>query len=656
CRNLDPDDSNFVNQNVWVWTLPTPSRATCQVCQFIYDTVISIQPDLVSDPKISANVRLYPGQNRFYFNFFGLFCLQIYTKLGMFISFASRTRIDSCSQTNREPPVSNANSSIEFARRCLEDCQLNHPVCSQRSSRFQPSRLIYCPGTTEQLQLVETGRMADTAVPAEYVALSYCWGSDGFFKTTRATTDNLKQGFGLSLLPKTLQDAVKVTQQLGNEYIWIDALCIIQDDAADWEKESGKMAEVYGNARVTIAALSAASVTEGFLHLERNSELITRTWSDECGSTKLLAAKEGVRTGLHASSLDRDNPWPEVGSLDHYFDPVQTRGWCFQEEVLSRRFIAYSRKEVQWSCRTAMGCQCGPLDSKGNNNLRPRPQTLSLYSNPFGFWAEMISSYSHRDLSFGKDKLPAISGLAREVQRVTSAKYLAGIWLHDLTMSLSWLVPRVSQIKPYPSIYRAPSFSWASIDSPVSMDAQEYLRGLVSLVSWHVDPKGQDPLGEVKQARLTVRGFVHEAILMDSTDTVDGFEFNIRIVNRTTMVRNETDLVRFQIESPAGHEQWSARRAKEWEESEDDGEWGPDVTVWALCLGVDDEFEALEFLVLGQCPTDRTKLERIGFARLNSNDPQPDSDSDDSEAPPFDWKEYHDEITHERHRRTITLV
>jgi hypothetical protein len=484
---------------------------------------------------------------------------------------------------------------------------------------------------------VELDAVNDNMFPAEYVALSYCWGASPSFKTTRKNIDQLKQGFKLSDIPKTLQDAVKVARQLGAGYIWIDAICIIQNDAADWEKESGMMDDVYNNAYVTIAALSAASVADGFLHLRRDPLQITRSWSDEHGATTVLVAQEKIRTGLHASTL-RNNWEPTLGTQEGDFDPVQSRGWCFQEEILSRRFVASSRQEMQWSCRATSCCQCGLLDHDGNTGALC--QAPSIQNDPFGFWAEMLQFYTQRSLTFPKDRLPAISGLARAVQRSTSADYVAGIWLQDLKRNLNWM-PQ-DDIMPCPSTYRAPSFSWASIDSPIFMGrAADPHPDIFSVVSWDVEPKLQDPLGEIKYASLTVDGFVHTATITHQPECFDGFEFRVRIASEGAILDNDTHLAKFETKGPGpdGPAKWSVRRSNK-DVKHSEGEWGPGVTVLALCLAVSENMA--EFLVLGQCPDDATKLERIGSARFT--------------AVTASYGDFASNVTRDCYRQTITLV
>ncbi|KAH6844684.1 heterokaryon incompatibility protein-domain-containing protein [Chaetomium sp. MPI-CAGE-AT-0009] len=626
CRNLDPNDPEFGDLYMWSSSPAGVAPSSCRFCQFIYDAATAMVPSFASETQIHASVESAPSQNRIDFKFGGRLAVQVYIR-------------STVGQDRHSQPlvgiIGEENGSFAFVAEQLQNCKRNHAMCSQRSPTFQPTRLIRCDHNTRDLRLVELDPGAGNSSPVEYAALSYCWGVAASFKTTRKNIDQLKQGFKVSELPKSLQDAIEVSRQLGIEHIWIDAICIVQGDAADWERESGMMADVYTNAYVTIAALSAASVADGFLHLRRNPVKISRSWSDEHGATTALVAQEKIRTGLHASTL-RNNWGPTLGTQEGDFNPVQTRGWCFQEEILSTRYLAFSRQEMQWSCRATSTCQCGSLGHDGNAGaLRQAP---SIQDDPFGFWAEMLPFYTQRSLSFPTDRLPAISGLARAIQRSTSADYVAGIWLQDLKRSLNWK-PQ-DDIGPCPSTYRAPSFSWASIDGGIFMyTAADSLPDIVSVVSWDVETKGQDPLGEIKHASLTVNGFVHTATITHRPESFSGFEFHVKIASEGAVLDDDTHLVKFRTKSPTDHGGWSVRRSSE-PVTHVEGEWGPGVAVLSLCVAVNEK--AAEFLILGQCPTDATKLERIGSARFT--------------AVTASYEDFANEVTRDCYRQTITLV
>lgn len=129
----------------------------------------------------------------------------------------------------------------------------------------------------------EPGRMG------QYVSLSYCWGKSLAYTTTTKNLELHKENNGIQYddLPKTLQDAVFLVRHLGLQYLWADCLCIVQDNKADWEHEAGRMADVYTNAYLTLAATRASSCGEGFLQDRKNEDRVIVRFSDSEGSFEL---------------------------------------------------------------------------------------------------------------------------------------------------------------------------------------------------------------------------------------------------------------------------------------------------------------------------------------------------------------------------------
>ena len=144
----------------------------------------------------------------------------------------------------------------------MSECQNRHgkrrPVFDQGPSRLLRIRKL---ADGYNLMLLDN---ADTHL-MDYVALSYCWGGDQPYMTPKASYDSTGTIIPYGKLPQTLQDAIKVTTELGYSCIWVDSLCIIQDCPMDKSREIAKMPSIYNNAIVTIAAATAASTLEGFL-------------------------------------------------------------------------------------------------------------------------------------------------------------------------------------------------------------------------------------------------------------------------------------------------------------------------------------------------------------------------------------------------------
>lgn len=196
---------------------------------------------------------------------------------------------------------------------------------------------------------------------------------------------------------------------LGIQYIWVDALCIIQDDGQDWEKESRKMATVYSEARVTIIAASSTSCHSGFLDVDLRG-IVLDTPLQTSGSSARMVGRLTSNSGFHKDEFTPPNSLVQ--------DPIDNRGWTLQEQVLSTRYIRFTQTDVQWECRSEITCLCAQ---------RPRSPTW-LRAGPKQ-WNDIPGNFNHRKFTLASEKLRALSGLAKASQRATLGDvYLAGMW------------------------------------------------------------------------------------------------------------------------------------------------------------------------------------------------------------------------------------
>ncbi|TID00063.1 hypothetical protein CH35J_006288 [Colletotrichum higginsianum] len=223
-------------------------------------------------------------------------------------------------------------------------------------------------------------------------------------------------GVQVSAFPQTVQDAIEVTRRLNLRYLWVDAVCIIQDSQSDWEAESARMASVYQNAHLTIAAATSHSASEGFLrqrHIAADQRQPLRIdWRTDQGQPSILAARivPGIET--HTLSMDGDRK-PAF--------PLNVRGWTLQEELLSRRTVTYTQNELWWTCQSQRDCECHAFDNVTHDGPKSllSPVLMTSPGAAFSQWRDIISEFSVRQLSFGLDKLPALSGIASVVQGKT---------------------------------------------------------------------------------------------------------------------------------------------------------------------------------------------------------------------------------------------
>jgi hypothetical protein len=370
-------------------------------------------------------------------------------------------------------PLSKA--CFNLIRGWMSRCLFNHQdICSRPPAAF-PSRLLDV-GPPTSLDSVLCLRVMDSAEAGPWVALSHCWGTrSDYFKTTTANFQDRQSKIAFDSLPATFQDAVVVTRKLGFQYIWIDSLCILQDDYEDWVHEASRMHEYYRDSTLTIAADCAAGDEEGFLYQERpDVSVVTRfplrgkASSTECESSSLPENK-----------LDFMFMRKSRQKLTNEKQPLHTRAWTLQEHILSPRTVHYTSHELRWTCQTLVSSESHrSSDSrdmkhhflvptqKNYQSSAPWSMNGSILSwedndSSYLHWYGILEDYIHRKLTLASDKLPAISGLAREVYLQTHSKYKAGIWMEDIHRGLLWAFYARGQL---PEAYRAPSWSWASLD------------------------------------------------------------------------------------------------------------------------------------------------------------------------------------------------
>lgn len=155
-------------------------------------------------------------------------------------------------------------SSLAQAKTWLEECIQTHPICQSQLPHVLPRRLLAVSHRPDgiHLRLTRSDELQDPTM-LKWVCLSYCWGGSFTSKLTRSTTTSLELGIMADQLPKTIQDAASVVLALGLEFLWVDALCILQDSAEDWLHEAKSMGDIYRGSFLTLAALGAADSSGG---------------------------------------------------------------------------------------------------------------------------------------------------------------------------------------------------------------------------------------------------------------------------------------------------------------------------------------------------------------------------------------------------------
>lgn len=173
----------------------------------------------------------------------------------------------------------------------LDNCNHTHESCNQTTSQepsWYPTRLLDLGGTENEIWRVKVIETAKERLKGLYITLSHCWGAGVHLLLTKQNRDGLLDE--LPSLPKTFAEAVSACRKLGIRYLWIDSLCIIQDDLDDWEREASLMHRVYKRAWCNLSAAASRDSSEG-LYRERN-QIVSELRFDPSSSAASFAILE----------------------------------------------------------------------------------------------------------------------------------------------------------------------------------------------------------------------------------------------------------------------------------------------------------------------------------------------------------------------------
>ena len=282
----------------------------------------------------------------------------------------------------------------------------------------------------------------------------------------------------MASLPRNFRDAITIARLLTIDFLWIDSLCIVQDSIADWREQSAKMVDVYKNSTITIAATNAERSTDGFL---RDRQLEVR-----CA---LKLEEETVSLILR--------PRIEWYGIPEIVGPLTQRAWVLQERLLPSRVLHFGGQQMMWQCRMKVlaegyrdtdevpgdekpggiesliraqihydpsAAQAPNEDSASNKIVAgTENQQFPLQGNVYNQWYRVVEMYAQLRLTNMTDKLPALAGVAQQIQSQTHDTYLSGIWESQFVRGLQWWYDH-PEAMTRPERPRAPSWSWAALD------------------------------------------------------------------------------------------------------------------------------------------------------------------------------------------------
>ncbi|KAF5565645.1 heterokaryon incompatibility protein [Fusarium napiforme] len=342
-------------------------------------------------------------------------------------------------------------------------------------------------------------------------------------KLESTNIEELRKEIPVEKISQTFRDAFTTTRQLGFRYIWADSLCIMQDHQfqeglQDWLTESARMGENYKHAALTIAPTPKVDKVDVFFSNRDTPQRIplavnikrkapTHMNLISCGKTEVDVSGQYYcfSKDIWLSQVDRA--------------PLNHRGWVYQERLLSPRTVHFAA-DVFWECRQRIASEMLPtgfpyLEEDGlpvnTKCWRGKTYGPSKFLGKYGKWMEFVEKFSYCHLTMDRDKLPAIAGVAA-VFESPNDQYLAGLWRGGLASQLIWRrsEKRWTNYEP-PLNYRAPSWSWASVNGPIEFLADTFYidrrsRYTAAIIDCNVDLLVvNNPLGQVTGAQLCLR-------------------------------------------------------------------------------------------------------------------------------------------------------
>ncbi|OTA91739.1 hypothetical protein M434DRAFT_22280 [Hypoxylon sp. CO27-5] len=411
--------------------------------------------------------------------------------------------------------------------RWLRECEGDKCCPSPHTEAILPTRIIeVSPPEQAEPRILES-----RGTKGIYATLSYCWGADPFQTLSKSNYTQLTEKLDVRTLSSTIRDAITVTRKLAIPYIWIDALCIIQDSENDKIGEISQMKDIYASSAVTIVAASSKGVSEGFLYDRHHSETVYKI---------PFRIRQGLFGTMSVNELD-------AATYDERFEPLAKRAWTMQEQILAQRTITFATHTMLWSCkggtRNFGNSLYFPHDLDSGYNDNDEKYGLNLSSlliseqeakynkdRALSCWLRLVTAYSLRRASVERDKLNAIAGIASLPSFASSLgpRYFSGMWEYKLARQLTWYTSdwhrTLSEDESFsfyrPKTYRAPSWSWASLEGGIihfdfSFDDEDEPEPEIvcEIMECSTAVKFPDlnPFGEVLSASLRLRGPLRRA-------------------------------------------------------------------------------------------------------------------------------------------------
>jgi len=373
----------------------------------------------------------------------------------------------------------------DLARGWVNKCERDH--CDSPMEQLQQGSR---PSDLRNLRAIDVYEHCVTHIERQsrYIALSYVWGGIGQLQLTKSNLEELSQKGSLMLennqrqIPQTVKDASHLVSLLNERYLWVDALCIIQD-GSDKQEQIQNMDNIYVSALLTIVAASGKDANAGLSGIRPREDHrgFQRQYPTSVNGLKLVNTLPDLSRTVDSSVRN-------------------SRAWTYQERTLSKRLLFISEAQMYFRCMhgdTFVEDVAGEDSPQGLSPPNPQIRGMEATNN-FEMYALAVEDYSHRNLSFNEDALDAVTGVLSYLRPRFRSEFLFGLPGSEPDMALLWQ-PSASSVRRRSLDGQPlfPSWSWAGW-----MGGARYWMGaeVLSRVIWRDgSDDGQFSLEEYRQ-------------------------------------------------------------------------------------------------------------------------------------------------------------
>ncbi|RMJ12711.1 hypothetical protein CDV36_007607 [Fusarium kuroshium] len=538
----------------------------CYVCSRFWESLSAQEQDLISSTSVgpemvedgfSTSASLDDGK---YYGHPGCYLFQVAYNLspvdtlptgfwrGSFLVEPAKDNVSLSSKSLAQSTGSQ--ETLSLAKRWVQQCTTRHERCSKPAEEkpWYPTRLLsFNLHEAPTVRLIETAR---TRPDGQYMTLTHRWGPSpaDHIVLTKDTYPQLLEGAPLSALPQVFQDAISICCHLEICHIWIDSLCIFQgtDNAQDWQREASLMKDVYSNSFCNISAADAPDPSQSIFSHRDPHTLIPQVVARSC--------KEGAETP-ECFILSDDRFWQK----DVSNALVNKRAWVLQERFLAPRILHFGKRQLIWECCEKDAAEVYPDGLPASLSTSPDAAFKQLDSSeyisrvtrywgregdgnsaPHLLWVRIVELYTASALTVPSDKLIACSGIVKRVAEIIQDDYVAGMWRRYLEGELLWVAQFNHQPGrcTRPREYRAPTWSWASVDGPITPGEPRIQDSLITVQDYHLDYWTDDKTAAIRGGWLRLRGVLRKATL--ERKAAEGYYWDMSLDGEKFNTQEET--------------------------------------------------------------------------------------------------------------------